>query len=134
MNMDPTIGDKLNSVSIMGGNIHGIGNVAIASEFNFYGDPEAAYVVLDRLPPSCKGTIISWECSMKNFFSADKIGLVHGKSKLGDFLYPRMAKMRGSFGPYHKIKGPDSNNLMCICDLLPPVALLHPYLIAEKGI
>ena len=89
LNLDATIGEKLKSITIMGGNIHGIGNISSNAEFNFYADPEAAFVVLDRLPKSCAGTIITWECTMENLFLASKIGLKSGKSKLGDFLYPR---------------------------------------------
>jgi len=89
LNLDPSIGEKLKSITIMGGNMYGIGNITTTAEFNFYADPEAAFVVLDRLPKSCVGTIITWECTMANLFSASGIGIKSGKSKLGDFIYPR---------------------------------------------
>jgi len=131
MNMDPSIGEKLKSLTIMGGNIHGVGNITNSAEFNFYADPEAAFVVLDRLPKSCIGTIIPWETTIQNFFSGTAIGLERGKSKLGDFLFPRTVKMRGQLSPTWTVDETLDN--MCICDLLAPVALLNPELIIETG-
>ena len=36
----------------MGGTTTGAGNVTATAEFNFWYDPEAAFVVLDRIPKS----------------------------------------------------------------------------------
>ena len=59
MNIDPSLGEKLKSVTIMGGNLYGIGNRSMCAEFNFHYDPEAAFVVLNRLPKTvCYFTIV----------------------------------------------------------------------------
>lgn len=42
--MEPRIKDKIEKIVIMGGSI-GIGNISPAAEYNFYTDPQAAYVV-----------------------------------------------------------------------------------------
>jgi len=42
--MEPRIKEKIEKLVIMGGSI-GIGNITPAAEFNFYTDPQAAYVV-----------------------------------------------------------------------------------------
>jgi len=126
MGLDIEFGAKLKSLTIMGGNVTGCGNTTACAEFNFYHDPEAAHCVLTRLPKTVPGTIISWESTLKNQFSGEKIGLKRG-STIGDFLYPRASKMSGFDNPGNK-------GLYCICDLLAPIALLHPELVTKKEI
>ncbi|WAR30401.1 YBP2-like protein [Mya arenaria] len=62
--MDPGIGSRLKHCYIMGGNHHGKGNMTVAAEFNFYFDPEAAYVVLNQLKAHI--TIVTWETCMEH--------------------------------------------------------------------
>ncbi|KAK3581899.1 hypothetical protein CHS0354_024211 [Potamilus streckersoni] len=57
--LDPDFGTRLKECFIMGGNYRGVGNITASSEFNFYHDPEAAYVVLNQL--NCPITIVPWE-------------------------------------------------------------------------
>ena len=38
----------------MGGTNTGAGNVTTTAEFNFWYDPEAVFVVLDRIPPTVR--------------------------------------------------------------------------------
>ncbi|MEE6470490.1 hypothetical protein FKM82_008984 [Ascaphus truei] len=45
--LDPTLPKKLNQLYIMGGNLEGRGNRTVCAEFNFYLDPEAAYIVMN---------------------------------------------------------------------------------------
>ncbi|MBL8676717.1 MAG: nucleoside hydrolase [Alphaproteobacteria bacterium] len=42
--MEPCIKDKIEKIVVMGGSI-GIGNISPAAEYNFYMDPQAAYVI-----------------------------------------------------------------------------------------
>ena len=56
---DPTIGSRLNTIYVMGGNSDGEGNVTINAEFNFLFDPEAAYVVINRA--KCPIVVVPWE-------------------------------------------------------------------------
>ncbi|ALC49804.1 CG11158 [Drosophila busckii] len=51
--------DKIGNVYIMGGNIHGKGNATKSAEFNFMLDPEAAFIVLERLKQPA--LILPWE-------------------------------------------------------------------------
>ena len=37
---------------IKGGNMNGVGNTHLVGEFNFYGDPEGAKMVLDEYTPA----------------------------------------------------------------------------------
>ena len=51
MKLDPSLPSKLRSLTIMGGNMNGVGNTHLVGEFNFYGDPEGAKMVLDEYTP-----------------------------------------------------------------------------------
>lgn len=56
------ISEKLKKLVIMGGNYKGVGNVREVSnsaEFNFWCDPEAAYIVLEET--RCELMILPWE-------------------------------------------------------------------------
>ena len=54
----------------MGGNIWAMGNVTPSAEFNFYADPEAAFVVLKELSkmPKLMAKLVPWETCYKNTF------------------------------------------------------------------
>merc|ERR1712198_70613 len=58
LSLDPDLGSKLNSVTIIGGSPTAFGNAGIVSEFNFDFDPEAAKYSLEHLPQS---RLISWD-------------------------------------------------------------------------
>ncbi len=59
MKADSRFIGQIKSVLLMGGNTEGIGNASVAAEFNFYADPEAAYVVLRNTDKPI--TIVGWE-------------------------------------------------------------------------
>ncbi|XP_052811196.1 inosine-uridine preferring nucleoside hydrolase-like isoform X2 [Mya arenaria] len=62
LRMDPSLGQKLAAVTIMGGNSQGRGNITLCGEFNFAVDPDAAYTVLHELnvPP----TVVPWDANL----------------------------------------------------------------------
>ncbi|PVD31179.1 hypothetical protein C0Q70_06591 [Pomacea canaliculata] len=68
LNLDPNFSEKLHDIIIMGGNIGARGRVSPCAEFNFFTDPEAAFIVLKsaariRLLPYevCLNHHLSWE-------------------------------------------------------------------------
>ncbi|XP_023241661.1 probable uridine nucleosidase 1 [Centruroides sculpturatus] len=61
--IDPTFFANLKEICILGGNVDAIGNVTTAAEFNFFADPEAAYIVLSE---EANFTIIPWETCEKS--------------------------------------------------------------------
>ncbi|KAH7957619.1 pyrimidine-specific ribonucleoside hydrolase RihA [Rhipicephalus sanguineus] len=63
MLMDPGLTDDVAQIFIMGGTIYGKGNVKPGGEFNFYTDPEAARVVLQRA--TCPVTLVVWEAVLE---------------------------------------------------------------------
>ncbi|XP_074648425.1 nucleoside hydrolase-like isoform X2 [Tubulanus polymorphus] len=64
LKLDPQFGKKLKQVVMMGGNIHGVGNITVSGEFNFFVDPEAAFVVLNEIGSLIK--LVSWETCNEN--------------------------------------------------------------------
>ncbi|KAH7956637.1 hypothetical protein HPB52_011396 [Rhipicephalus sanguineus] len=57
------ISEDIRHVYILGGTLYGKGNVNPTAEFNFFTDPEAAFVVLQRA--TCPITIIPWEAALQ---------------------------------------------------------------------
>ncbi|XP_063809382.1 inosine-uridine preferring nucleoside hydrolase-like isoform X2 [Pseudophryne corroboree] len=78
--LDPTLPKKINKLYIMGGNLEGRGNKTVCAEFNFYLDPEAAYIVMNEF--TCPTFIASLEFArehsltteyLKNWVSQDTV-------------------------------------------------------------
>lgn len=61
--MTPDTLEGIGHVYILGGTLYGKGNVNPTAEFNFFTDPEAALVVLQRA--TCPVTIIPWEAVLQ---------------------------------------------------------------------
>lgn len=58
--LDPHFCTNVKSLHFMGGNMHAIGNTPTpTAEFNFYHDPEAAWIMLQSM--KCTITCIPWE-------------------------------------------------------------------------
>ncbi|KAI7808990.1 inosine-uridine preferring nucleoside hydrolase [Triplophysa rosa] len=62
--LDPSIGQKLKGLYIMGGNTDSHGNTTMCGEFNFATDPEAAYIVLNEF--LCQTYIATWEFTCRS--------------------------------------------------------------------
>ncbi|KAL5016066.1 hypothetical protein ScPMuIL_005655 [Solemya velum] len=67
--IDPHFGEKLKSITIMGGNIDGKGNSTLAAEYNFESDPEAAAIVLKDI--KCMINLVSWETNLRHSLPFD---------------------------------------------------------------
>ncbi|XP_065280712.1 nucleoside hydrolase-like [Dermacentor albipictus] len=61
--MDPEFSTGIRHVFILGGTLYAKGNVRSSAEFNFFTDPEAALIVLQRT--TCPITIIPWEAILQ---------------------------------------------------------------------
>ncbi|KAM5181507.1 inosine-uridine preferring nucleoside hydrolase-like [Mantella aurantiaca] len=62
--IDPTFSKKIKKLYIMGGNLEGRGNRTVCAEFNFYLDPEAAYIVTNEF--TCPIFIAALEFTREN--------------------------------------------------------------------
>jgi purine nucleosidase len=71
--LDPDLPSKYARLVVMGGAIHGTGNVTSVAEFNAYADPEAAAIVFDAWPGL---TLVSWETTLGHGFTAEQIDVL----------------------------------------------------------
>ncbi|XP_056411879.1 uncharacterized protein LOC130355586 [Hyla sarda] len=67
--IDSSLPKKLNKLYIMGGNTEGRGNRTTCAEFNFYMDPEAAYIVTNEF--TCPTFIAALEFTRENFLTTE---------------------------------------------------------------
>ncbi|XP_052890074.1 pyrimidine-specific ribonucleoside hydrolase RihA-like [Anopheles moucheti] len=65
--MFPETKDKIGALYLLGGNRHGVGNTGLASEFNFFRDPEAAHIVLNNSPQIVH--VFPWETVLLQTFT-----------------------------------------------------------------
>jgi len=63
--LKPEIRNFIKEIFILGGNSEGVGNMTVASEFNFFVDPEAAKIVLENFS-SCPLYILPWETCLRS--------------------------------------------------------------------
>jgi len=66
----PALPKKYRRLVVMGGSIHGTGNITSTAEFNIYTDPEAAAIVFEAWNGL---TLISWETTIEHSFSVAQI-------------------------------------------------------------
>lgn len=66
LRLEPRLPDLLERVVVMGGAIHGRGNLTLNAEFNIGADPAAADLVLGSFP---RLTLVSWETTLAHSFS-----------------------------------------------------------------
>ena len=59
MKIDENFAPRIRKFFVMGGNAEGIGNVTITGEFNFWADPEAAYIFLQKVQSPV--VTVTWE-------------------------------------------------------------------------
>jgi purine nucleosidase len=66
----PGITGGIGRLTIMGGTVHGRGNVTPAAEFNIFSDPEAATIVLGAAVDT---TVVPWEPCLAHVLMGDEI-------------------------------------------------------------
>ena len=70
---EPELGELLDSVWVMGGNVNCLGNVTPAAEYNFWVDPDAAKMVLNELDV----TLFDWGLTVRDtVFSAETLARI----------------------------------------------------------
>ena len=72
---EPDLGELLDSVWVMGGNVNCLGNVTPAAEYNFWVDPDAAKLVLNELDV----TLFDWGLTVRDtVFDAETLARIDG--------------------------------------------------------
>ncbi|KAM3935956.1 uncharacterized protein RB166_003040 isoform 1-T3 [Leptodactylus fuscus] len=89
--IDPSLPKKLNKLHIMGGNLEGRGNRTVCAEFNFYLDPEAAFIVLNEF--TCPVFIAALEFTRENCLTTEYFkNWVNQDTEKGRFMKKITAK------------------------------------------
>ncbi|XP_058445410.1 nucleoside hydrolase-like isoform X2 [Malaya genurostris] len=118
----PETREWIKDVHIMGGNRHGVGNTQNAAEFNFFGDPEAANIVINNYLGSIN--ILPWE-------TASKDSLVMNQTWRFDVLGKTSNPVVQILNPVErKPLGPEDNWMPC--DVLVAMSFTHPELVTER--
>ncbi|KRV47873.1 hypothetical protein AQ490_05805 [Wenjunlia vitaminophila] len=82
--LEPRLPELLDRVVVMGGAIHGRGNLTLNAEFNFGADPAAADLVLASFP---RLTLVSWETTLAHCFTpAEFAGFFAGDGRAAGVL------------------------------------------------
>lgn len=63
LRLDPTLPRRIARLVVMGGAVTAHGNVTPAAEFNFFYDPEAAWIVLEAFP---RLDVCDWEATLRH--------------------------------------------------------------------
>jgi purine nucleosidase len=84
LRLEPRLPELLDRVVVMGGAIHGRGNLTLNAEFNIGADPAAADLVFATFP---RLTLVSWETTLAHAFSpAEFKGFFAGDGPAADVL------------------------------------------------
>lgn len=82
--LEPRLPELLDRVVVMGGAIHGRGNLTLNAEFNFGADPAAADLVLATFP---RLTLVSWETTLAHAFTPTEFaGFFAGEGRTAGVL------------------------------------------------
>ena len=118
---DPALDEMVDQIVIMGGTLHGTGNITPAAEFNIYCDPEAARAVFQS--PAATKTLIPLDVSSQVSFGFDLLDkLPDDSSPVGRFLRKVLPYL---FRSYRQELGYES---VLLNDAVTLMAALHPEL------
>jgi inosine-uridine nucleoside N-ribohydrolase len=101
--LHPEVSKEIKSLWILGGNIHGVGNVTKSAEFNFWNDAEAAHIVLAEA--SCPIYIFPWETCLEASKSTPlydwRLNVLSNGSDITNLMDPvdRKVQIKGNFIP-----------------------------------
>ncbi|KAF5288915.1 hypothetical protein FQA39_LY03794 [Lamprigera yunnana] len=119
---DGQLFSKVKECFIMGGNFQGVGNVTTSAEFNFYFDPEAAYIVLKKI--TCPTTILPLETCYDAVIEMDWRRDVLAKC-------PKMIMLNEVEKNYHPTMHGRPNTWVPFDGFL-AVAILYPNIVVQK--
>lgn len=119
----PTFSKDLKELWIMGGNYKAIGNITRTAEFNFFIDPEAAHIVLQKIKSPI--SIVTWETTME-----PNITMAWRYDILGAIENPLCELItRAEKKVYHELKDWDK---WCPCDAYVAASFIEPLKMVTK--
>ncbi|KAF2899926.1 hypothetical protein ILUMI_06265 [Ignelater luminosus] len=110
---------NIKEIFIMGGNYAATGNVTETAEFNFYVDPEAAYIVLENA--QCPLTIATWETCLNTHLT-----FRWRFDVLGSKNTPIMELLNRAEKSIYPEKENPPDSIWYPCDALCVIAMLYP--------
>ena len=110
--LDPTITEKIKSITMMGGTFRGEGNVTLCTEYNFRSDPEATAIVFRAFKNII---LVPWETC---------IDLEITKQSQIDKLYPALDTKLGEFNKKSNDHFLKLDGKYCIVDTLAAVCII----------
>jgi purine nucleosidase len=76
LKLEPDIIAGIGKLTIMGGTIHGRGNVTATAEFNIFCDPEAASIVFDA---GIETVVVPWEPCVQHYLTGDEVNALFAR-------------------------------------------------------
>merc|ERR1712136_284958 len=136
--LDPELPSRLKALYIMGGSRHCKGNITPTAEFNFYFDPEAAYITLHAFSGKCPVHVIDWDYCKDNplpepwvedWLSNPESIIPGEKVNPGkqSFLKMVLQDVRKFYRLYFE------NSLLSICDAYAMAVALDPSVALDSG-
>lgn len=108
----PDVLDQIESLVILGGSVHGHGDVTPAAEFNIYGNPEAAQIVLRH---RCRKILVPVDTSRLPVLSFDRVqSLPKDRGPVNEFLQSMLAFLSRQ---HHHVKGVEGIALQALTAL-----------------
>ncbi|GJQ84570.1 hypothetical protein Trydic_g234 [Trypoxylus dichotomus] len=115
---------SLKEIYLMGGNYKAIGNVTKSAEFNFYSDPEAAYIVMKCA--RCPVTILTWEtCTIPKFTMEWRFTV------LGNVSDPMIQLLNRAEASIYRKR---MTEYWYPCDAFLTLALIYPECVEKEGV
>ena len=146
--LDPGLVGRVKKLTIMGGNIFGVGNANAAGEYNFAIDPEAAHIVLSEFHTLGENLIIfSWEASRRCSVSPEMYKVdefLSGSGKVFyDFYHHLVSSFRNDEMEKRILEGKESRNKLiygmgkdnffgCICDAFAMAVAIEPEIVTNS--
>lgn len=117
LRLDPSLPARIGRLVVMGGAVHGHGNISAHAEFNFAFDPEAAHIVCSEFPAF---ELVDWEAVLRHGYPAERFA--HWLA-VGDHRARFYAAISRSFRDWVRARG--SSELRA-ADALAMATVLHP--------
>ena len=116
---DPGICGKVKEIIIMGGG-NLVNDISPASEFNIWGDPEAAEIILQS---GCRITMISLDATSKACITAEEVQMIRALGTASAELVADLIEQRAASCARRDFKNAPVHDALAVCAALHPEVL-----------